>query len=651
MRKFAGCSALTLSFMLVEPAAAQTVTLNAEFQGGAIAEYTNGANGAQNGALFSALSISSIAISQDSATGEWGGTQGNDVDVTVTITYNDGTPTLVFPGAINWVKNAGQGNFDWIGITTLTNQNDGYTPPTAGASKTYILQFPQSSADLAALVAANNIGGSANSGGALNALNKYFPGPGSSDFTFSSGSSFTYLENRGDADTIASVRATNAGGTVTYAITGGNADGWYEIDPSTGDISLTPAGVAAAEPNDFEIAPNSRVIQVEATDTRQSGSDVIVQTVTLTESDVNEVAAIAFSSGNAFTYAENSAADTVITTVAASGGSGALTYSISAGNDDGWFAIDGTSGEVTLTAAGAAAAANDFETLANAHVLTIAASDGSSTTSMDVTLSETDVDEGPAFTGTNATDGGGSPSYAFTYAENQAADAVLGQVFASDPDAGASLTYSISAGNDDGWFAIDGSSGEISLTAAGAAAAANDFETTPNAHVLTVAVSDGTNSSTIEAALTESDVNEVAAIAFSSGNAFTYAENSAADTVITTVAASGGSGALTYSISAGNDDGWFAIDGTSGEVTLTAAGAAAAANDFETLANAHVLTIAASDGSSTTSMDVTLSETDLDDSAPVIGGAGGNPGDATASVSVPEGSTAVASLTADEGVT
>ena len=96
-------------------------------------------------------------------------------------------------------------------------------------------------------------------------------------------------------------------------------------------------------------------------------------------------------------------------------------------------------------------------------------------------------------------------AYAFSYAEGQAADAVLGTVAATDAD-GDDVTFAITAGNDDGWFQIDEASGAITLTTAGLAAAANDFEGTPNVWTLTVTASDGVNDTPVTVVLTETDV-------------------------------------------------------------------------------------------------------------------------------------------------
>ncbi|WP_230668374.1 cadherin repeat domain-containing protein, partial [Vibrio cholerae] len=149
-----------------------------------------------------------------------------------------------------------------------------------------------------------------------------------------------------------------------------------------------------------------------------------------------------------FSYDENSAADTVLGTVKATDADKeTVTYSIKSGNDNGWFAIDATTGVITLTEAGANALTNDFETLANEHNLVVTATEdaglgGVKTTDITVKLNEQNLDDNaPKFEGT--TDG----EYSFSYDENSAADTVLGTVKATDADK-ETVTYSIKSGND-----------------------------------------------------------------------------------------------------------------------------------------------------------------------------------------------------------
>lgn len=99
----------------------------------------------------------------------------------------------------------------------------------------------------------------------------------------------------------------------------------------------------------------------------------------------------------------------------------------------------------------------------------------------------------------------------FTYAENQAAGAVLGTVAATD--ATGVTGFAITSGDTAGLFAID-ATGKITQTAAGAAltAASNDFETLANSFTLGVTATDaaGNVSAATNVTLNVTDVDDVA---------------------------------------------------------------------------------------------------------------------------------------------
>ncbi len=98
-------------------------------------------------------------------------------------------------------------------------------------------------------------------------------------------------------------------------------------------------------------------------------------------------------------YAEGATTSTILKTVKAlDADSATLTYSIvtnvlNAGSQP-LFTIDSATGAIRLTAAGVASFANDYETAANIHSLTVRASDGSHSTDATVTLTETNLPEG-----------------------------------------------------------------------------------------------------------------------------------------------------------------------------------------------------------------------------------------------------------------
>ena len=123
---------------LASPAIAE---VSATFTTGAIAEYS-GPNANQNDNAVSFennnRAIESVVMSQ--AFEEWGGTQGNDKDVTLTINFYDGTSTTA-SGALNWVGKI-NGNLKYFGVIFPTQPSDGYVVSSARNLRTYILPIP-----------------------------------------------------------------------------------------------------------------------------------------------------------------------------------------------------------------------------------------------------------------------------------------------------------------------------------------------------------------------------------------------------------------------------------------------------------------------------------------------------------------------------
>ena len=311
--------AFLLTFLLT--AASASADVSATFTQGVVAEYSNSnANQNDDATTFSTLSISSVVMSQPYAAWGDGGTQGNDEDVTLTINFSNGNPTVVVSGALNWVKNSPGGGIVYFGIIfTDSSFNDGFTLSAPTKKKTYILPLPGFEANLSGLVASDGTDGSANFG----------------------------------ANELAALAA---------ALT----------------VSFPPANNAPA---------------FTATNATDGGGNA----------------------SYSFDYPEGSATTDVLGTVSATDADGdALSFAITGGNGDGFYALDATTGEITLTPAGAASLANDFETTANSRTLTVEVDDGGTQVTIEVALNETNIsDTAPEFTATNATDGGGNASYSF----------------------------------------------------------------------------------------------------------------------------------------------------------------------------------------------------------------------------------------------
>ena len=161
------------------------------------------------------------------------------------------------------------------------------------------------------------------------------------------------------------------------------------------------------------------------------------------------------------------------------------------GTDAGMFEIVGS--ELYLSAG----ATLNFETNPTLDV-TVAVDDTSVGATPDDTaalaITITDVNEAPS-----------ASDDTFALAEDAANGTVVGTVSANDPDAGDILTYNITAGNDDGVFAINSSTGEVTI----ADNTNLDFETTTS-YLLTTQVNDsGTLTDTAGITIVVTNVNDI----------------------------------------------------------------------------------------------------------------------------------------------
>ena len=194
----------------------------------------------------------------------------------------------------------------------------------------------------------------------------------------------------------------------------------------------------------------------------------------------------------------------------------------------------------------------DFET-APSHDLTIEVTDsGGHRASTLLRVSITDANDAPQFA---------EAVYQVDLPEDSRTGAVLTTLTASDGDAGDSLTYSISAGNDDGLFAIDANTGVLSYIG-------NIFlgyETAQQSFDVTIMASDGTATATTIARIAVSDVNEFAPIFTPTTITRLHTENTPF-TYNVSAGVSDGDGAaqLTYSIKSGTGAELFEIGAETG---------------------------------------------------------------------------------------
>ena len=395
-------------------------------------------------------------------------------------------------------------------------------------------------------------------------------------------------ENSANGTSVGTVVASDvdAGDSLTYTITAGNTGNAFAIDPNTGEITVNNSAAL-----DFETRPVFN-LTVRVEDTGALTDDA---TVTINLNEVNETPTI--NDQSLPNIDENSPDGTSVGTGVASDpdAGDSLTYKITSGNTGNAFAIDPDTGEVTVNNSGAL----DFGTDPVFNLTVQVKDTGALTDDAIVTIALNDLNESPII------DDQSLPNVD----ENAASGTLVGTVVASDPDAGDSLTYSITGGNTGNGFSISASSGQIRVNSS----AARDFETNP-VFYLTVEVEDtGGLTDTATVTINLNDLNETPTI--NDQSLPNLDENSANGTLVGTVVASDvdAGDSLTYTITGGNTGNAFAIDPNTGEITVNNS----AALDFETK-SVFSLTVQVEDtGALTDDATVTINLNDLNES-PII---------------------------------
>jgi len=297
------------------------------------------------------------------------------------------------------------------------------------------------------------------------------------------------IENVEAITTVADALTDSTG--VTYALTGGIDEAFFNIDSNTGALTWKDSAGADFEAFGSSTGTNTYYVQVTATNSIGSTNGTYAVTVTDDVSDNNN--APTFASANSFSVTEGATdVGTVVATDADAGDT--VSYSLG-GADAGLFNLDTSTGALEFKVA------PDFEAPgsaanSNAYALEITASDGSDSTTQQLTVN---VDNDPADdAGTvNPTTpvANNAPVFTSVASFNVTEGAVaVGTVAATDADTSDTVSYTL-GGADAGLFTLDGSSGDLVFDTA------PDFEAPgsaaqSNAYSLEVVATDGTDSVT-----------------------------------------------------------------------------------------------------------------------------------------------------------
>ena len=292
---------------------------------------------------------------------------------------------------------------------------------------------------------------------------------------------FSVAEDASEDDVVGTVSAADPddGDTVSYEITAGNEDGKFAIDAGTGEITVTGA-------LNYENV-STYTLTVEASDGQDGSASASV------EIEVTDVAEDAPPAPEGLSVALAGGVFTVTWSEVTGAARYEAQHRIAGSEDDEWTSLPSTEGtSATFSPADVPACGTTYEFRVRSYGdgTTYVADWGAESGVETVTTDACNRD--PEFDPT---------SYAFSVAEDASEDDVVGTVSATDPDDGDTVSYEITAGNEDGKFAIDAGTGEITVMGA------LNYENV-SAYTLTVEASDGRGGSA--SASVEIEVTDVA---------------------------------------------------------------------------------------------------------------------------------------------
>ena len=384
-----------------------------------------------------------------------------------------------------------------------------------------------------------------------------------------------------DGDTGATIRA--------YELTD-DAGGLFTINPTTG--AVTVAGSL-----DYETA-TSHTITVKATST---DGDTNTQNFTISVTNVADNTPVLTdnnSAANAVSESASVGATVGVTALATDADTGATIQQLRPDCGGDTFAIDSSTGVVTVKDVGSGATGLNYES-AQSHTITVeaTASDGQTSTKSYV-INVTNVADVAVGTISDSD----SDTSNNTVAEGNASlgDATNLTAVASDGDTGATIRAYELTDDAGGLFTINPTTGAVTV------AGSLDYETATS-HTITVKATstDGdTNTQNFTISVTNvADNTPVLTDNNSAANTVSESASVGATVGVTALATDADTGATisSYALTAGGDT--FAIDSSTGVVTVKDVGSGATELNYES-AQSHTITVeaTASDGQTSTKL-------------------------------------------------
>ena len=401
-------------------------------------------------------------------------------------------------------------------------------------------------------------------------------------------------ENTASAIYTAQATDVDPGDILTYSISGTDSS-HFTIDPSSGELSFNQAP-------DFENPTdngkdNTYDLSITATDAigKQASQSLAIAVNNLNDNPPQFALA-----SSTFSTPENTTAVTTITANDPDGDD--LSFALTSTTDSSHFTIDPASGTLSFNQA------PDFETpqdsnTDNTYDLELSVADGINTTSANITVSVTNVNDV-------------APSFAAATDSSSVSENTSGVVYtASATDIeGDTPTYSL-AGTDSAHFTIDSSNGELSL------ANALDFETpqdhnSNNDYELEITASDGVNSTALALTVSVQDLNDNTPSFATTSDSIQVAENTSGSIYTAAATDLDATDTITYSLS-GTDSALLQIGASNGALSFQQA------PDFENpqdqgTNNVYELSIIASDGANSASLALSIEILDTSERPPEI---------------------------------